>query len=122
MAYGTWEDATACPKCGYTGELEPRESKQVAVRDAAGKRIFGVTPGAKLHKIYCRNSRCRWFDTCWTVQVNPDGSIPDPEEHRGPKQYTPLDPALAAQMKANFESLHEATLRGTSNTGEVRNR
>lgn len=119
MANGTWQEAITCPKCGLTGEMMPRESKQVSIRDAAGNRIHGVTPGAKLHKIYCRNSRCRWFNTNWTVQVNPDGSIPDPEERRGPKQYQPLDQALAAQMKTNFENLEAATLR---QDGEIRNR
>jgi hypothetical protein len=119
---GTWQEAIVCPKCGLTGELAANESKQVSIRDGAGNRIHGVTPGAKLHKIYCRNSRCRWFNTNWTVQVNPDGSIPDPEERRGPKKYQPLDPALAAQMKDNFENLEQATRRGIDSTGEVRNR
>ena len=118
MANGTWDEAIVCPKCGLTGEHMPKERKQVGVRDGAGNRIHGVTSGARLEKIYCRNSRCKWFDTNWTVQVNPDGSIPDPEERRAPKRYQPLDSALAAQMKTNFENLEEATRQG----GEVRNR
>jgi hypothetical protein len=117
MANGTWEEATACPKCGFTGEHVAKETTQVSIRDASGNRIHGVTPGARLHKIYCRNSRCSWLNTNWTVQVNPDGSIPDPNERRGPKKYQPLDPALEATMKSRFESLQEATLR---TDGEVR--
>jgi hypothetical protein len=116
MANATWADATKCPRCGFTGEHMPKESKQVGIRDSSGNRIQGVTPGAKLHKIYCRNSRCKWFNTNWTVQVNPDGSIPEPDAHRRPKQYSRPDPALAAAVQRNLENLEAATREG----GEIR--
>lgn len=79
----TWEEASRCPKCGEPGEL--------------GKTI--PTPselprGTKLYEVYCRNGDkvfsqdCKWFNTPWLVQVNPDGSVPAPSDHKGePKQY-----------------------------------
>jgi hypothetical protein len=35
------------------------------------------------HTIYCRQKLCPWEDTCWIVQVNPDGSVPAPRDHAG---------------------------------------
>jgi hypothetical protein len=116
VANATWSDAIQCPKCRLTGEHMPKESKQVSTRDGDGNRIHGVTPGAKLHKIYCRNPRCKWFNTNWTVQVNPDGSIPEPDTHRRPRQYAAPDAALAAQINGRLEALQEATMNG----GEIR--
>lgn len=113
MANATWQEAIQCPKCGLTGEHMPKESQQVSIRDGDGNRIRGVTPGAKLHKIYCRNTRCKWLNTNWTVQVNPDGSIPEPDTHRRPRQYAAPDAAFAAQMKANFDAIEAATREGS---------
>lgn len=109
MANGTWQEAIACPRCGLTGDEATKERRQVRPQP-------GATKGATTHVFYCRNNRCRWFNTSWTVQVNPDGTIPDPNEYR-PKQFTDrYDPALAAQIKANIERLQEASLR----SGEIR--
>lgn len=112
MANATWQDAIVCPKCHMTGEHMPKESKQVGIRDGDGNRIQGVTPGAKLHKIYCRNSRCKWFNTNWTVQVNPDGIIPEPDTFRRPRQYAAPDAALAEQMRLRFDAIEAATREG----------
>ena len=116
MANATWDDAIQCPRCGLSGEHMPKEKKQIGIRDGAGNRIQGVTPGSRLEKIYCRNSRCKWFNTNWTVQVNPDGSIPEPDTHRRPRQYTKPDAAFAAQMKSRFDAIEAATREG----GEIR--
>lgn len=102
MANGTWQEAIACPRCGFTGDEAVREMKTVTPAE-------GVTRGGKTHVFYCRNSRCRWYNTSWTVQVNPDGTIPDPKQYR-PKQFTDrYDPALAAQIRANLERLQSLT-------------
>jgi hypothetical protein len=37
---------------------------------------------AVVHMIYCVNDRCTWYNTAWSVQVNPDGTIPPPQNHR----------------------------------------
>lgn len=112
MANATWADATKCPKCGLTGEHMVRETKQARLRDDDGNRIFGIAPGTKLHKIYCRNSRCKWFDTNWTVQVNPDNTIPEPDTHRRPRQYAAPDAALAEQMRLRYDAIAAAALEG----------
>jgi len=112
MANGTWVEASKCPRCGLTGDHVKAETRQLS----AGR---GVTRGAVLHKLYCRNSRCRWYNTSWEVQVNPDGTIPDPDAPRRGKQFPKPDAALLAQMQSNFQAIHDASL---TPGGEIRNR
>jgi hypothetical protein len=109
MANGTWEEAKACPKCKLTGE-QSKNPKFVRTAE-------GVTRGARLYTFTCRNARCRWFNTSWEVQVNPDGTIPDPDQPKREKKFKPLDPALAVTMKDRFQTLQEATKM--SGGGEV---
>jgi hypothetical protein len=34
------------------------------------------------------NDRCTWYNTPWMVQINSDGTVPEPKDHRGePKLY-----------------------------------
>lgn len=107
MANGIWEEAKACPKCGLTGE---QSRSTTAIRPQAG-----VTRGARLVKFTCKNRRCKWYDTSWEVQINPDGTIPDPNAPRE-KQFKKVDPALAEQMRQRAMSIQDATTRG----GEIR--
>jgi len=107
MPAGTWEEAKRCPRCDQVGEHVERETRAVK----SGSK------GAKLHKFYCRNPRCRWNNTPWEVQVNADGTIPDPEAPRQ-RQMPKPDMALAAQMRAAAEAAHVASLEGR----EVRGR
>ena len=77
MSDTTFTEAKRCPKCEVPGE-DRRQSKAPQ----------GATRGAMLHYIFCMNERCEWFDTCWIVQVNPDGSVPPKANHTGqPKVY-----------------------------------
>jgi hypothetical protein len=103
MANGTWAEASACPKCGLTGE-----QSKAATQLKPGE---GVTRGARLVQFICKNSRCRWYNTPWEVQINPDGTIPDPNARRDRKRFTPLDAAMAAQLKTRFENIQESTLQ-----------
>lgn len=67
----TLEEARRCPKCRQPGEL----SRQIPAPR-------GATPGARMHIFVCKNNRCRWNgEVCRVVQVNPDGSIPEPTKH-----------------------------------------
>lgn len=66
----SYEDAKHCPKCDLTGELTKVSS--------AGR---GAPRGTQVHTLTCRNSRCSWCDTNWDIQVNPDGTIPEPRKH-----------------------------------------
>jgi hypothetical protein len=73
----TYEEAKLCPKCGKPGEV---------TRDLPAGR--GLPKGTRVHEITCRTKLCPWEDTPWMVQVNPDGSIPPPQDHtRSPKVY-----------------------------------
>jgi hypothetical protein len=72
----TWEDAKLCPKCGLPGEATGKTTS------VPGK------PGAKLHYVECRSVTCPWYKTTWLVQVDADGTIPEPKDHsREPKLY-----------------------------------
>jgi hypothetical protein len=70
----TLEEAKRCPKCE-----QPGEEGQLVSREANGSRNV---------QIWCRNKRCKWFNTAWTITIRSDGSVPDPQDHSGKaKQY-----------------------------------
>lgn len=81
------EEAKKCPKCGETGTLGPK------------------MPTAKIGYLAavckCYNDRCAWYRTGWTIQFNPDGSIPDARnrtpDDREPRQYPRDDNVLFNQ-------------------------
>jgi hypothetical protein len=71
----TYEEAKKCPKCGRVGEVR-------------GKRQAPNLPrGTMIHTVYCVTELCKWFDTPFYVQVNPDGSVPPPRNHTGEKKH-----------------------------------
>lgn len=108
----TYEEATQCPKCGLPGN--------VRIKKPAGRNL---PPGTQLHTVYCENERCSWYNTCWFVQLNPDGSIPPPSDHRGePKLYQGFE---GHDMEANqIRAALEAAARQETEEGgaEIRNR
>jgi hypothetical protein len=74
----TLEDAQKCSKCAQNGEI----TSTGPAPNAPGKTLLMIT---------CRNAVCPWYETAWPVQVNADGTIPDPPppgQVRGAKQYT----------------------------------
>jgi hypothetical protein len=60
--------------------------------------------GVKVVSLACRNDRCTWFNTNWIVQVNSDGSIPDPGM-RGEKQFPAMDAMREARGRRQLEQL-----------------
>lgn len=77
----TFEEARRCPKCGFSGD---ERLKTVPPRNAR------LPQGTYIVHIYCVTPHCRWFNTPWTVQVNPDGTVPPPRDHsKSPKLYDP---------------------------------
>jgi hypothetical protein len=91
MSETTLEEARRCPKCEQPGE-------SAGVRPATG---IDVTRGAQLHTFVCMNKQCRWYgQVCRIVQVNPDGSIPEPGKRD--KHYPPI-PDLTDQVNAAVE-------------------
>lgn len=83
----TLEEASHCPRCKEVGEQ--------------GAPQVSAEPGIRIIVFTCRNERCRWYNTGWPVQLNPDGSIPEPSETpRGPKQFDrPSKLAIAQNME-----------------------
>jgi hypothetical protein len=106
----TYEDRKRCPKCEQPGE----ETKSLPVR--------GLPKGTTVKTIYCRNKFCKWCDTCWMVQVNPDGSVPPPTDHtKSKKQYEGFEghDQLANQIMQGIENDRLASLEKHS---EIRKR
>jgi hypothetical protein len=89
------EEASKCPKCGLTGEL-------------SGAPQQSAKPGVRVLTYKCKNDRCKWYDTGWLVQLNPDGSVPEPSEvPRGPKQFDRPDQLMVAQTMEQVEKFAE---------------
>ena len=66
----SYEDAIRCPKCDQPGEVRV-------------KRPLPNVRGASVHTVYCQNPVCIWYDTAWVIQINADGTIPEPKNHTG---------------------------------------
>lgn len=108
MTDTTFEEAKRCPKCGQPGEDRN-------MRPAPKIR------GAMIHIVYCVNKLCTWNETCWMVQVNSDGTVPPPSDHRGePKTYVGFEnhDQMARDIRANLESQRQAEMKGGH---EIRN-
>ena len=102
MTHTTYEEAKLCPKCEQPGEKTKEE---------AARRV----PGARLHTIYCRNPQCKWYNTPYIIQVNPDGTIPRPDAHR-----SRLVPGLPERSDADVERANAALLESTLRSAEIR--
>jgi endogenous inhibitor of DNA gyrase (YacG/DUF329 family) len=72
----TLEEAKQCPKCGKTGKV----TKDSAHRDSRGRPC-------RLLTVECVTELCIWYDTQYFIQVNEDGSIPEPYSQLGEKQF-----------------------------------
>jgi hypothetical protein len=86
----TYEEAKRCPKCAQPGDEVADESIKAP----------GLTRGARLKHVMCMNSRCKWYKTSYYIQVNPDGTIPPPIEHRQ-KRFTER-PSDGGRTEANL--------------------
>jgi hypothetical protein len=97
----TYEEATRCPKCGNPGNVR---KKTAAPREA------NLPRGTTIHHVYCEHELCPWYDTTWMVQVNADGSVPPPKNHRGqPKIYQGFE--NHDQMARDITAAMEAQVR-----------
>jgi hypothetical protein len=110
MTETTLEEAKRCPKCDEPGEH---------TNTKLGNK--NQTRGAKNYEFTCRNERCKWLDTPYYVQVNPDGSIPPAYIAKNQaKTYPRIDPSRG---KTIIDGLNRQLEIETSKegTGEVRN-
>jgi hypothetical protein len=101
MADTTFEEASRCPKCNQPGQVSAQGK---VLRHGAGE----------LKTVYCRNSRCEWLDTSWIVQINADGTIPEPTLDRD-KSFPTL-PDRTNAVQAQMQRLYDQTITG----GETR--
>lgn len=87
--------ARRCPRCQQPGV----EMNQKPQRNGGVSYTFG-----------CKNERCRWFNQPgWVVDVRPDGTLPDPNRHRGktfpkmPDFTTRMQESVDRQIAAELE-------------------
>lgn len=109
----TFEEAKRCPRCDKPGE-------DVSVRPAPN-----LPRGTKIHTIFCRTPFCRWQDTCWFVQENPDGTVPHARDHSGePKHYLGFEGhnERADVLIDYVKNLRAAAERETEPGAEIRKR
>lgn len=88
----TFEEAKRCPRCDQPGE-------EVQTKHLGRK--------GKAHVIHCKNEKCRWFNTGWVVQTDPDGNIPQREQgDRGQdKDYEARSEDQLAAQKRYWEDV-----------------
>lgn len=105
----TFEEAKLCPKCGKPGD----DRKQTRSKDSHGKPVT-------VHLIYCTTELCRWYNTCWSVQVNADGSIPTAYSSAFQQK---MFPKVSQETETRIQEAMDAQLRAETQPGggEVRN-
>lgn len=111
----SYEDATRCPKCQEPGNVR---QKRPAPKGA------NLPRGTSIHTVYCVNERCKWFETPWLVQINADGTVPEPKDHRGAqKTYAGVEGHDAeAQRIINALTMQRELETKRGGHGEVRGR
>lgn len=111
-AESSYEAASRCPKCNNPGEVRSKKPAPNSIR------------GTMLLHIYCTSVLCPWYNTAWMVQVNPDGTVPEPKNHTGANKMYVTDKKadeMAAQIRAAIDhQLSVETSQGGH--GEIRGR
>jgi hypothetical protein len=111
----TFEEASRCPNCKQPG----KDTKSIPVPFGTP----GVTKGAKIHTIECQN--CDFG--VWLVQVDPDGSVPPPQDHTKKKKlylgFEGHDQAAMQLAKQVREGIARESQHSTDDGGfEIRKR
>jgi len=96
MTDSTYEEAKRCPRCKEPG---------VDIGSVRGPH------GSRIHAIQCRTPRCKWFQTNYSVQVNSDGTIPEPSLDR-PKNFPKLPERSAEDVDRMLDRLYNDTIPG----------
>lgn len=109
MAATTFEEAKLCPRCKKPGE----EASKVPARD--------MKPGTVVYVIFCRTPGCRWENTSWLIQVNPDGSIPTEDYSKREKKTFPVSESAAQQARDIERAVARERELQQRGGGEVRN-
>ena len=98
----SFDEARQCPKCKMPGEIG-------ATKSIARSRD-------QLIQLTCKNKRCRWYNTSWTVQRRPDGSVPDPDTRERGKDFPPMNNGM---IRANMQDLERLLKRQREGGAEV---
>lgn len=113
----TFEEAKHCPRCKKPG----KETKTTRQYSRESRQTV------EMHYIECVTELCSWFGTCWIVQTNEDGSLPNPESTSSllrKKQYPALTPGEESEIISRIEQNLGQQLNAETNMqghGEVRN-
>jgi len=106
-----YEEAKLCPKCGKPGEVR-------GSHPAPPGR--GIQRGTMLEMCYCTTKspfECSWYNTCWMIQVNPDGTVPPPKNHTFSQKEYIADPNADAIIAQINESLAQQQVAETKPGG-----
>lgn len=82
----SYDEARRCRRCKELG---------VIVTTKPDRR------GGKIVTVQCRNGRCRWYNTNYTFDVRPDGTVPPAIKHR-PKSF-PAVPDLTDRIRDSVD-------------------
>lgn len=69
----------------------------------------------------CMNEHCRWYNTGWPIQINPDGTVPDPIDNREREKSYPTPDSLVVAKGIEEVNAYAARLAGL-NEGEISGR
>jgi len=111
----TFEVAKRCPTCSQPGQEYLTQPAPAAA---------GLPRGTKIVHIRCEHTLCPDYAGVWLVQVNPDGSVPEPKNHTGePKIYAGFehDDAAAENVRQMLAVELELSKRRDGH-GEIRGR
>lgn len=108
----TWEEASRCP----IHDLKGKEGKPVNL-----PRGTGAAPGSSLITLTCPQESCEYHDLGWTVQIRPDGTIPDPTLDRD-KSFHGMPGWQRERARDRVEDLREEMKRQQRPGAEVSGR
>lgn len=89
----TYDEALRCPRCSQKGQ---------DISKTNGPH------GSKIHSIMCMNTRCRWYNTSYVVQVHADGTVQPPTLSRD--RHFPKLPDRN-NVEAQMQELYDQTTR-----------
>jgi hypothetical protein len=105
----TFDEANHCPKCNEPGEV--------------GSKRPSAKPGVSAIVCTCRNKRCKWFNTGWVIQINPNGTVPEARDRsqsdREPRQYERVNSVLFNQRSRAMQEIASQAARQTGQGGEA---
>jgi len=107
----SWDEASQCPRDGLTGKVESRRRIPKGAAEVGGQLVTLTCPG----------TNCEYNGIGWTVQLRPDGTIPEPVERGQRERSFPVLPGSATRAQAVRDALAEQVELEQRGGGEIRN-